>query len=69
MAVERASKTNAVYRGISNRVYEVLSATQCPQEAHISIDIGLDFVPEITYTIKEFACPAYEEEQECQPDS
>lgn len=64
MTIERASKMNAAYRGISNRVYEVLSATKCLQKAHISIDIGLDFVPEITYTIKEFACPADEEAQE-----
>ena len=64
MAVERASKTNAVYRGISNRVYEVLSATKYPQEAHITIDIGMDFVPEITYEIKEFVCPADEEVQD-----
>lgn len=64
MQIERASKMNAVYRGISDRVYEVLSAAKCPQEAHISIDIGLDFVPEITYTIKEFACSANEGVQE-----
>lgn len=65
MTIERANKiTNAVYHGVSDRVYEVLSATKYPQEAHISIDIGLDFVPEITYTIKEFACPAREEEEE-----